>query len=277
MRAAARLCLLAAAAAACIAASAFVVSLSPAFRECVHKQIQPNASQPDQKERARDQILADSVAAGYCAVGFTDQHQGTLAALFAAALVIVGFRQVGVNRRQAMIMDQQRELTREQIDLAQRAAKAFVYMKEIMVLGLVGRSIVGPVWENGGSEATEGLVIGTGWTAINGELADDFGYPITEETPAFLGPHATAQISHQFIDQHKLQAALDGSQRVFVWGTAHYADTFEANATNVAEFCVEIVRRGSGGLNAVWAFVQSGPHNRAYQVKSHPPASNKAT
>jgi hypothetical protein len=182
-----------------------------------------------------------------------------IVAVFSGLLVIVGYLQVKVYRRQAKIMD-------TQADILRATQRAFVHVKSIVATplfdanGVLRVLKVSPEWENSGTTPTRGLRISINWTPYPSDLPRDFPYDYGRPpTRLFLGPKGTSHAGTIDIPPNEVENARSGRARIFIWGRAEYSDVFDSS--HHTQFCFRLDIQTVPSAADWMGFVHYGDYN----------------
>jgi hypothetical protein len=190
-----------------------------------------------------------------------------------ALLVVVGFFQVYIYKRQAGIMDRQATIAEEQNKLTRINERASVFKREIDLIptlndkGDVVEWRIAPLWENSGATPTTDLKMimdcpKGDFTFGQGEIdcpISDFRDKVGNYQ-RFLGPHQRSHDEGTCEAQTPAQIAAIPNHRFFMWAYARYTDVFGGG--HKTRFCQGIILSGNpykvGGLAAESVIAHGG-------------------
>jgi len=90
-----------------------------------------------------------------------------------------------------------------------------------------------------------------------------------------LAARGSASVGAVEIPMREVQAAIEDTIQLFVWGRATYDDVFEGSEPHFFEFCYRLDVSGTAPNGVAVAFAPHGVHNRTEQ-DSHRPAAERA-
>jgi hypothetical protein len=224
-------------------------AFSPVFQNCIAKHKQSDEKTTNENDVAS--IIAAIDRNIPCSGEFIDAHSGAITAL--ATIVIAAF-----SVTLWIATSTQAQLTREAFIADKRA---FVFASGIQPLyepdPVTGHFNwrIGPVWQNSGDTATQGLRLYTDGVLSNVPIPPTFDFnqinPNAPPGAGMLGPKmssAGGQAPHMPAPGLTPQDILDiqnGRKFFYLWGWARYRDGLPDTPEHITRYCWRIVSTGN--------------------------------
>lgn len=201
------------------------------------------------------------------AIDVLQTYNGAVTALATMFIAVFTVVLAIVSRKQAI-------LTRQSVQIAERAListeRAFVFVEDFVPdFSFTPRQLqinyfrVKPRWRNNGTTPTKDMTVSVNWTHWPGESVTGIGiYPEGRTKRMFLAPQAVEWSEAVEIPAEVATQALQGKQKLFIWGRVDYDDIFDGTSRHFTEWCYQIHIFESGG-RVDTQFVAFSDYNRS--------------